>query len=58
VALTSEGNGRGNIADATELKLAVEQKLLTPEEARQIYWSQFYQLGQAAAVTASPIEES
>ena len=58
MAIQTVGNGMGNIADATELKLAIDAKLLTQEEARQVYWSQFHQLERAAATTAPPIEAS
>lgn len=55
--LTSAGNGFGLVADAGELRDAIDAKLLTPEEARKIYWAQFPGLGQEAARTPPPIGE-
>lgn len=57
MALTSAGNGFGLVADAGELRDAVDAKLLTPEEARKVYWAQFPSLVQAAASTPPPIGE-
>lgn len=41
---------------AHELIEAIAAKLLTQDEARQVYWSQFRGLVQQAATTAPPIQ--
>jgi hypothetical protein len=49
------GCDSGGFYSATELREALLEDLLTQEEARLIYWSQFPTLRQQASITPPPI---
>ena len=50
------GHNGQPLVDPYELKEAVDAKLLTQEEARLIYWSQFFVLQQKQQTTPPAVE--
>lgn len=50
------GHNGQPLVDPYELAQAVESKLLTQDEARLIYWSQFYVLTQKQSTTPPAVD--
>ena len=50
------GHNGQPLVDPYELQVAVDAKLLTQEEARLIYWSQFFVLQQKQQTTPPAVE--
>lgn len=51
------GHNGNALVDPYELKEAVDNKFLTQEEARLIFWSQFYVLQQQQQTTPPAIDD-